>query len=135
MSKFKSAITRIKRPAETIYDFLSDFNNFKNIMPADKVKNYQSTLDTCSFSVENMPAFHLKMGDNIRASKIVMIPQNSGGIEFSLSTSIEQVSQSDSEVIITLSAELNAFLKMMAAKPLQTFVDTLAVKLKEYMER
>lgn len=135
MSEFKSATTAIERPAEAIYEFLADFNNFRNLIPADRVKNYESTKETCSFAVENMPTFHLKMGDNTPVSKVIMIPQNSGGVEFSLTTNIEQVSQSGSKVDIILSAELNAFLKMMASKPLQTFVDTLASQLKEYMER
>lgn len=135
MSEFKSATTAIERPAEAIYEFLADFNNFRNLIPADRVKNYQSTKETCSFTVENMPAFHLKMGQNIPVSRVIMIPQNGGGVEFSLTSNIEQVSQSGSQVDIILSAELNAFLKMMASKPLQTFVDTLALQLKEYMER
>jgi hypothetical protein len=64
-----------------------------------------------------------------------MIPQQSSGIDFALTTHIEQVSPSGCEVTIILTAELNAFMKMMASKPLQTFVDTLAEKLKTYFEQ
>lgn len=134
MSEFKSPQTVIERPAEAIYDFLADFNNFKQLIPADRIKNYRSTKEDCSFAIENMPEFHLKMGNNKPVSKVEMIPQNDSGISFSLTVFIEQVSQSGSQVNITLAAELNAFLKMMASKPLQTFVDTLANKLKTYME-
>jgi len=135
MSEFKSARTAIQRSAEGIYDFLSDFNNFQHLIPADRVKNYESTKETCSFSVEGMPAFHLKMGENIPVSNVTMIPQQSSGVDFALTTNIEQVSPSGCEVTIILTAELNAFMKMMAAKPLQTFVDTLAEKLKIYFEQ
>lgn len=135
MAEFKSPITNIERPAEAIYYFLADFNNFKNLIPEDRVSGYESTKNTCSFTVENMPSFHLKMGNNIPVEQVEMIPQGTNGVTFSLMISIQQVSQSGSQVSIVLDAELNAFLKMMASKPLQTFVDTLAMKLKDFMEQ
>ncbi len=135
MAEFKSPVTNIERPAEAIYYFLADFNNFKNLIPEDRVSGYESTKDTCSFTVENMPAFHLMMGNNIPVQQVEMIPQNASGVTFSLLITIQQISQSGSQVSIRLNAELNAFLKMMASKPLQTFVDTLAEKLKEFMEQ
>ncbi|PID93674.1 MAG: hypothetical protein CSA95_07125 [Bacteroidetes bacterium] len=135
MTPFISPETSVNRPAEAIYHFLSDFNNFKNLIPADRVKNYESTRETCSFSIENMPVFHLKMGDNIPVSKVVMIPQDSQGISFTLTTHITPEASSRSIIKIALYAELNSFLKMVASKPLQAFVNNLAKQLKHVMEQ
>ncbi|HPE86364.1 MAG: hypothetical protein EOL88_06930 [Bacteroidia bacterium] len=126
--------TRIHNTAENIYNFLADFNNFKNIIPEERVKNYRSTKETCAFQVENMPEFRLKMGTNKPVTTIEMVPESSSGIHFMLSISLEPCTESTTEVTLKLQADLNPFMKMMAGKALQTFVDTLAVKLKNHME-
>ncbi|PIE88092.1 MAG: hypothetical protein CSA04_03710 [Bacteroidetes bacterium] len=135
MTQFTSPETPINRPAEAIYHFLSDFNNFSSLIPADRIKNYESTRETCSFSIENMPAFHLRMGENIPVSKVVMIPQNPQGIAFTLTTHITPTASANSVITVNLAAELNSFLRMVASKPLQAFINNLAEQLKQVMEQ
>ena len=40
MSKYTSKIGKINKSNELIYNFLTDFNNLKSVIPQDKVKDF-----------------------------------------------------------------------------------------------
>ena len=50
--KLESKTGKITKRDKDIYNFISDFNNFQSLVPADKVKNWQSDTDSCSFTID-----------------------------------------------------------------------------------
>lgn len=44
MLKIESKIGTIKKPDEFIFNFLSDFNNLTQYIPADKVSHFEAML-------------------------------------------------------------------------------------------
>jgi hypothetical protein len=40
-STFESKVGKVSLPSEKIYNFISDFNNLKNYIPADKLSNWE----------------------------------------------------------------------------------------------
>ena len=50
--KIESKIGKLNRSSEEVFNFLSDFNNLSNLIPPDKVKNWQATTDQCTFSID-----------------------------------------------------------------------------------
>jgi hypothetical protein len=54
MSKIESRIGSLKYKDEKIFRFLSNFNNFENLIPADRVKNWKSDEESCSFYVDGL---------------------------------------------------------------------------------
>ena len=53
-TKIESRTGKINGLTESVYNFLSNFNNFKNLIPPDKVKNWKSTEDSCHFTVDGI---------------------------------------------------------------------------------
>ena len=49
--RLESKIGKIESTDERIYNFLTDFNNFKEFIPADKLQNWQADETTCRFSI------------------------------------------------------------------------------------
>ena len=52
MTTVESKTGTICANEEVIYNFLTDFTNFDSLIPADKVENWESTRDSCSFTIK-----------------------------------------------------------------------------------
>ncbi len=121
---------QIAASAETIYAFLSDFNNLQELMPS-KVVNWSSTTTTCAFTIDGMAHLNMAFGKNVENEKIEMISEGKNPFTYDLSTNIFKIDETTSEVYIIFNADMNAMLAMMAKKPLQNFVDILVDRLQE----
>ena len=62
MTRIESQQLKISKSTETIFNFISDFNNFKDLMP-DSIENLETTQDSCSFTIKGMPTIKLKIGE------------------------------------------------------------------------
>lgn len=132
MATFKSDKITINKSQEEIYVFLSDFDNFEKLMP-EQVTNWKSTNENCSFTIQGMADLAMKIGDRTEFSKVTYVSDGNKPFAFDMNTDII-ANGNNSETQITLNANLNPMLKMMASRPLQNFVNLLVNKLKEILE-
>ncbi|MCD6091056.1 MAG: SRPBCC family protein [Bacteroidales bacterium] len=130
MTTITSHKKTIAASAETIFEFLSDFNNLQDLMP-NKVVNWNSTMTTCAFTIENMAHMNMAYGKNIKNEKIEMVSEGKNPFTYDLSTNISKIDESNSEVSVVFNGDMNAMIAMMAKKPLQNFVDVLVDRLQE----
>ena len=132
MTEIKSEHIDIQNSAENIFHFLNDFNNFEKLMP-EQVVNWQSTKESCSFTIKGMASLEMRQQSVVEFSEINLVSEGKSPFPFTLSCFLnEQGNSTDAQMI--LNADLNPMLKMMAKKPLQNFVNLLVGKLKEMME-
>jgi carbon monoxide dehydrogenase subunit G len=128
MTRLESDKATINKPAEEIYTFLSDFNNFGHLMP-EQISDWQSTADECSFTIKGMAELGMKMVEKVPYS-LIKIAKTKAPFDFILSCTIEDKGP-QCEVQLAFDANLNPMLKMMASKPLTNFLNMLVNKLKE----
>lgn len=131
MTKIESRIGKINSSDEKIFNLLSKFNNFNNFIPQDKVKNYVATEDTCNFNIDGIGDFGMKIIERDPFSLIKIMNDEKVPFNFNFWIQIKSVSENDTRIKLTIKAELNAMLKMVAKKPLTNFVNTLVDKLEE----
>ncbi|UCG28016.1 MAG: SRPBCC family protein [Bacteroidales bacterium] len=132
MTKVESRIGKIEAQDETIYKFLSDFNNFRDLVPMDKISNWESSEDHCSFSINGIGDVGLNIVEKEPFSTIKYGGDSLANVSFNLWIQLKRVDDTDTRVKITLKADLNTMLSMIAKKPLQDFVNILVDKLEEY---
>jgi len=125
MSKIESRIGFIKESEERIYSFLSDFNNFKNLVPADKVKNWESNADSCSFTVEGIGPVGLRILEKEPNKLIKITSEGKKPVPFTVWIQIKEVAEKDSRIKITADVDVNPLMIAMIKSPLKSFVDTL----------
>ena len=125
MSKIESKIGKVKQPADKIYKYISDFNNFQSLIPEDKVKDFESTEDTCRFTVEGIGQAGLKIIEKKPFSLIKISSDEQTSFDFLLWIQIKEVEPADSRIRITTEVNLNPMMAAMAKKPLKNFMDTL----------
>lgn len=134
MSDYKSPKTPIDASIKEVFSFLGNFNNFGTLMPQQQISNWKSTEDACSFTVQGMGDFGLKISEKIPETKIVMVPDavKKLPINFNLICDLAPIDDVTTEAVIRIDADLPAMIAMMAGKPLQNLVNILAQRLQEH---
>ncbi|MBE9467223.1 MAG: SRPBCC family protein [Bacteroidetes bacterium] len=131
MTTIESRIGKINCSDEKVYNLLSKFSNFNNFIPHEKVKNYVATEDTCNFTIDKIGDFGMRIIERKPLSLIKIMNDEKVPFNFNFWIQLKKVAENDIRVRLTIKAELNAMLKMVAKKPLTNFVNTLVDKLEE----
>jgi carbon monoxide dehydrogenase subunit G len=135
MGQINSEKTLIASSDEKIFNFVSDFNNFEKLMP-EQVTEWESTGDTCAFTVSGMGRLKLRITEKVPDNKVVIVPEAGTKIPFTfeLLCMLEKVSDLETRAQFLFMHEMPVMISMMASRPLQNLVDVFARKLKEHCE-
>jgi carbon monoxide dehydrogenase subunit G len=129
MTRIDSEKITMKKSAQEVYSFLSDFNNFEKLMP-EQVVDWKSTTDECTFTIKGMATLGMKIIEKKPNSLIKVEKSGSAPFDFFLYCLIEE-KQNESIVQLAFDADLNPMMKMMAVKPLTNFLNILVNKLRD----
>lgn len=130
MTQIESRENTINKDQEKLFAFLGDFNNYERIMP-DKVKNWQSTKDTCTFEIEGLTSLGMKIIERRPNELVKMVDYGKVPFKFSFSAGLRPAGVGACKVKLFFSADLNPIYKMMAVRPLENFLNMLVDKLEE----
>src|SRR4051812_19922146 len=67
-----------------LYNYLSDFKNFKDILPEDKVENFECDKDKCSFNVKGITPLTIRIIEKVPYSKLVFESEGLAKFNFKL---------------------------------------------------
>ena len=134
MTRLESKKVEVNNSSEDIFNFLSDFNNFEKLVPKDKISDWSSSADECSFNISGMATIGMKIIEKTPPSSIKIISHGKNPFDFTLNVSIASINENRSVVQLVFAAEINPFLKMMVEKPLSNFFNMLVDKLKAINE-
>ncbi|MGV8827949.1 MAG: SRPBCC family protein [Breznakibacter sp.] len=123
---FESSVKSVSYAPESIYNLLCDFNNFSDVIQNQKVKDWESTTDTCRFKVEGVGEVGLRIIDREPFTTIKYTADGKTPFNFYLWVQIKEVARSDSRIKLTIKADMNPMMKMVASQPIQKFLDMLA---------
>ena len=115
----------VDKPAQYIFDQLSNVQNFEKLMPDNIAKFEVTGEESFIFGLKGMPEIKLKMKDKQPPSKIVL-GAASDKLPFTLTGDINGVSDTSSEVQLKFEGEFNAMMAMMVKGPITKFIETLA---------
>lgn len=132
MTSIQSDKQTIHKPLSEVFTFLANANNHQALMP-ENVYNWSSTEDECKFTIQNMAKLELKFSEKNPDGKITIVPSAPTAFDLNIVWTIESVDANTSAVQMTINADLNPFIKMMAMGPLGKLVNHQAQKLKEIL--
>lgn len=127
MTTFNSESVAIAQSPESIFNFLSNFENIGKLMP-EQVENFNSDGTTCSFTIKGMATLGLSYSAKTPFKEIVMAKNGKAPFDFRLICKIDDGTPGNSTLQLLLESDMNPFLKMMAEKPLTNFLNLLAQK-------
>lgn len=118
----------VDKPAQYIFEALTDVKNFEKLMP-DNIAKFEVTGDeSFIFALKGMPEIKLKLKEKIAPNKVVL-GAASEKLPFTLTGDINTVSDASSEVQLHFEGEFNAMMAMMIKGPISKFIETLAANM------
>jgi hypothetical protein len=130
MTKIESNPVDIQTSAKNIFAYLSDFNNFGKLMPS-QITNWQSTENSCSFTIQNMATLAMRIKEKTEPTKLVIASEAPSPFPFELICELEETGENTCRSTIRFHADMNPMLVMMAKNPLQNFVNLLNEQLRK----
>lgn len=112
------------KSTQEIFNFLSDLQNFKQLMP-ENTEKFEVDGDSFIFGLKGMPEIRLVLKEKTEFSSIVLGAASSK-LPFTLSSSISEIAGNKSEVQLLFDGDFNPMMAMMVKKPLTKFIETLA---------
>lgn len=131
MTTIESGQEQINKAPSEVYSFLADCNNHQKLMP-EQVEKWQSTDTTCQFTIKGTADLSLRIKETQENEAIILEPYQKIPFPFTLAWKIANEG-GNSKVEAVLEADMNMFIKMVAAKPLENFLKHQVGRLKAIM--
>ncbi len=125
MLNLKTQAVLLQLSKEQLNTLLLNTATFGTILPTE-AKNFQHSEEGIQFTLASMPEIRLKKSSE---SEFVSYEATGGKMPFSISCKANTLSADTCEALFEFSGDFNPMMAMMAKKPLQKFIDTLASNL------
>ena len=129
MTTYESDIKTISSNEEVVFGILSDLNNLKvllgNTALSDKVKDLQFQPDSCSFVVEGFGKMGFRITDR-EPFKTIKLQSEKAPVDLNVWIQLVQRAENDTQMKLTLKADLPAMIKMMIDKKLKEGINLIA---------
>lgn len=121
----ESPKVNVQKSAQHLFDLLSDVKNFEQLMPENIAKFEVIGEDAFIFGLKGMPEIKLVIKEKVAPNKLVL-GAASDKLPFTLTASIDAVSDTSSDVKLDFEGDFNPMMAMMIKGPIQKFIETLA---------
>jgi len=132
ISYFESRPGLVSCTAEDVFNFVTDIRNFEQFVPKDTINNWQAEKEICRFNVSVVGNVIVRLSEKVMFNRVVFSGDALADNDFSLVLNIFDNGTDPAEVKISLNADLNPMLKMMAAKPIGQFLEMLVNKMENF---
>ena len=131
--KIESKIGKSASSDQQIYAFISNFHNFKDLLPADKVSGWESSEEKCSFQVDPLGRTGLIIVEKNPYSLVKMSsdPEFSS-YQFTIWIQLKKVAEDDTRIKITIEPQVNKMMLPMLRVPLKKLADGIIDKMENF---
>lgn len=128
MTKIETKKGLSPNAAEKLFHFLSDMNNFEQLMPEDRIEKWASTEEQCEFNIKGMAHIGLKRVASTPFNQIIIESFGKVPFSFTLELMLDEKEENSTEVSMLFQGDINAFMKIIVEKPLTNFFNMLVDK-------
>jgi carbon monoxide dehydrogenase subunit G len=126
--KIKSKEVSVKKDPQVVYSYLCDLNNFKELLPQDKISNWESKEDYCSFKVQNTATIDIQFKEAHEFNLIHLVSGDKSPFPFTLDIHLDKIEDGTFGYQM-FDGKVNPFLKLMVEKPLTNLFNYIADRL------
>ena len=130
MLKITSQTVSLNTSQEEVFNFLSDLNNYDQILPEKNISDFSSSTETCQFKIQNIYMIGLEKNGNEGYSEIKLKSTKNSPVKFDLLLNLSSPDNT-TDVYLDCQADVTGMLKMMVEKPLKNLFSHMADRLKE----
>ena len=128
MTRIESKSVTLNQEASSVFNYITNMNNFEHLLPIDKISNWESEEKSCSFKIQGSAHIGLDLASATPNNEIIIKSSPKTPFPFTLSISIKE-DDGSTTVSQVCEADINPFLKMMVEKPLRNLFDYIADRL------
>jgi carbon monoxide dehydrogenase subunit G len=132
--KFESRTGKLTCTAAEVFSFITDIRNFQQFIPEENIKNWQASENDCSFQVPPFGSASVRVMKKMPYSLVEYSGHALKKNDFKLAVNISENERKLADVKLYLTADLNPVLKMMAAEPLNKFMEMLISEMEKFDE-
>jgi carbon monoxide dehydrogenase subunit G len=132
ISNFESRSGKLTCNSEEVFNFVTDIRNFERFVTPGTLKNLQAEKESCSFSISMLGTVSLRLSGKEKFTKAVYDGDALKKNDFSLVLYITDNGKNPAEVKVSLNADLNPMMKMMAIKPIRQFLEMLITEMENF---
>ncbi len=129
---YESRVGKIGSGAKEIFSFVTDMRNFSRFLPEHTIENWEASVDECSFEVSPVGKSRIKIVRKDPHDTVKYAGYGLNNTEFYLWVQLKELKEEDTRVKLTIKADLNPGLKMIASKPIKEFLDKLVSGMEEF---
>jgi hypothetical protein len=131
-SLFESRVGKVKCSSVDVYTFVTDIRHFEQFAPSGTINNWQAEKEFCSFSVPMIGSVSVRLKDKFPFTSVVYEGDALKKNDFILTLAINETGPGQCEVKVSLSADLNPMMKMMAVSPINQFLELLMKEMENF---
>ena len=113
-----------QKSQKELFEFLTDLNNFEQLMP-ENTQKFEVDGESFIFGLKGMPEIRLVLKERTEYNQIILGAASSK-LPFTLTVDIEEIDESMCEATFDFEGSFNPMMAMMIKKPLQKFINTLS---------
>ena len=130
MARIESKTVQLNAAPQAVFDYVKDLSNLYELLPQDKVTDWQGAPDQCSFKVSGGYKIGLAHKSNEAPNRILLESTEGSAMKFDLDIRMDE-KEGGTSAGMTGILDVNPFMKMMVEKPLKNLFDYIASKLSE----
>lgn len=134
ISYFESRTGKLKCAVDEVFNFVTDIRNFEQFIPQGSINNWQAEKESCSFDVTMIGTVSFRLVEKEKYNKVVFTGDALKKNDFSLILHITGSDKNPAEVKVSLNADLNPMMKMMATKPIGQFLEILINEMESFRD-
>lgn len=119
-----------RKSQQEMYNFLTNVENYQQVMPESLEKFKVTSPDTFLFALKGMPQIELQIKET-REPELVVLGSTAEKFDFKIDLIIEPAGEEQSEVQLFFEGKFNTMMAMMVKGPLKKFITTLSENIKE----
>lgn len=123
--KLESPKVTAGKSQQEMFNFLTNVENYEQIMPESKEKFEVLNQETFLFQLKGMPEIHLKI-EETKEPELVVLGSTTAKFPFQLQIHINAESENQSQVFMDFTGKFNAMMSMMIKGPLKKFITSLS---------
>ena len=121
----ESQKVNVNKSQQELFNFLTNVENYEQIMPESKEKFEVKSKDTFGFALKGMPEIWLQIKET-QEPNLIKLGSASDKFDFSLDVVIEDEGNNTSSAQLFFDGKFNAMMAMMVKGPLNKFINSLA---------
>jgi len=122
--KITTTTAIISQSPQYVFDFLSDFNNYSELMPPE-ITDWKAIAEHCTFKKDKFVNIGMQFQSKIPNNQIIICDYAKNAFPYTLTININEVDATNTSTQMIFEGDPNVFLKLVVEKPLTLFFNNL----------